>query len=289
MKATVKQDDNTIMDERSEYRLYHIASTGKRTPEFHSHDFYEIYFFISGDVSAYIEEYAYRLRPGDVIIFPPERLHRAFFHNSDVLYERMILYVQREALSRMGQSDYNLLGMLDACMARAQFCHALTDQDLETCKYLFSDVIANIDDDSAHQRMLTRCKVTMLLTHVCKWFSESPDEPSSRAGTRMANIIAYINEHISEDLSLDGISAKFFISKYHLIREFKAYANRTVYQYILSKRIILAKQYMQSGASPTDVYLKCGFHDYSSFYKVFKKETGLSPQQYIGARAAELS
>jgi AraC-like DNA-binding protein len=97
----------------------------------------------------------------------------------------------------------------------------------------------------------------------------------------VADVIAYINEHIGQELSLDEVSGHFYISKFHLIREFKSYTNRSVYQYIVAKRIIQAKLLMQSGVPPTKVYLKCGFREYSSFYKAFKKETGLSPQQYI--------
>lgn len=101
-------------------------------------------------------------------------------------------------------------------------------------------------------------------------------------------MITYINEHLSERLTLDGISGRFFVSKYYLIREFKNYTNTSVYQYILSKRIIYAKMLLQTGASPTDVYLRCGFQDYSSFYKAFRKETAISPQQYMRELARSL-
>ena len=119
------------------------------------------------------------------------------------------------------------------------------------------------------------------MTRLCKLFGEARDEQSSRSSKRVADVIAYINERIGQDLSLDEVSSHFYISKYHLIREFKNYTNRSVYQYIVAKRIIQAKLLIQSGLKPTDVYLQCGFREYSSFYKAFKKETDLSPQQYV--------
>ncbi len=269
------------MEDEREYEMYHHSCHRRITPEFHSHDFYEIYFFISGDASLYIEEYAYRMNPGDVVIIPPGRMHRAYFHNTEAYYERMFIYISRNALRDMGSKDFSLLDIIDGCIGRAQFCHTLGDKDFAACRYTISEIISDAAGAPPHQRLINRCKLTILMTRLCKLFSEAREERSSRSSKRVADVIAYINEHIGQDLSLDEVSSRFFISKYHLIREFKSYTNRSVYQYIVAKRIIQAKLLMQSGIMPTDVYLKCGFREYSSFYKAFKKETDLSPQQYI--------
>ncbi len=269
------------MEDEREYELYHHSSNRRTTPEFHSHDFYEFYFFISGDASLYIEEYAYRMKPGDVVIIPPGRMHRAFFHNTEAYYERMFIYISRNALGDMGSKDFSLLNIIDGCIGRAQFCHSLSDKDFAACRYTISEIISDAVGALPHQRLINRCRLTILMARLCKLFSEAREERSSRSSKRVADVIAYINEHIGQELSLDEVSSRFFISKFHLIREFKSYTNRSVYQYIVAKRIIQAKLLMQSGVMPTDVYLKCGFREYSSFYRAFKKETDLSPQQYI--------
>ncbi len=271
---------NPMQDER-EYELYHQSCHRRTTPEFHSHDFYEIYFFISGDASIYIEEYAYRLKPNDVVIIPPGRMHRAYFHNTEAYYERMFIYISRSALRDMGAKDFSLLNIIDDCIGRGKFCHSLSDADFAACRYTICDIISDEVSAAPHQRLINRCKLVTMLARLCKLFGEARDESSSRSGKRVADVIAYINEHISQALSLDEVSSRFFISKFHLIREFKSYTNKSVYQYIVAKRIIQAKLMMQSGMNPTDVYLKCGFREYSSFYKAFKKETDMSPQQYI--------
>lgn len=274
-------DVNHPMENEQEYELYHHSCHRRMTPEFHSHDFYEIYFFISGDASIYIEEYAYRLKPAAVVIIPPGRMHRAYFHNTEAYYERMFVYISRNALRDMGSKDFSLLDIMDDCIARAKFCHTLSDEDFASCRYIISEIIADAVGAPPHQRLINRCKLTILMARLCKLFGEAKDEPSSRSSKRVADVIAYINEHIGQDLSLDEVSSRFYISKFHLIREFKSYTNTSVYQYIVAKRIIQAKLLMQSGMSPTDVHLQCGFREYSSFYKAFKKETGLSPKQYV--------
>jgi AraC-like DNA-binding protein len=281
MSELTAWDIEHAMEDEREYELYHNCSNRRTTPEFHSHDFYEFYFFISGDASLYIEEYAYRMKPGDVFIIPPGRMHRAFFHNTEAYYERMFVYISRNALKDMGSADFSLIGIIDDCIRRSQFRFSLSDSDFTACRYTISEIVSDAVGAPAHQRLINRCKLTILMTRLCKLFGEVRDEHSSRSGKRVADVIAYINEHIGQDLSLDEVSSRFFISKYHLIREFKNYTNRSVYQYIVAKRIIQAKLLMQSGIAPTDAYLQCGFREYSSFYKAFKKETALSPQQYI--------
>ena len=281
MSELTAWDIEHAMEDEREYELYHNSSNRRITPEFHSHDFYEFYFFISGDASLYIEEYAYRMKPGDVFIIPPGRMHRAYFHNTEAYYERMFIYISRNALKDMGSADFSLLGIIDDCIRRSQFRYSLSGNDFAACRYTISEIVSDAVGAPPHQRLINRCKLTILMTRLCKLFGEVRDEHSSRSGKRVADVIAYINEHIGQDLSLDEVSSHFFISKYHLIREFKNYTNRSVYQYIVAKRIIQAKLLMQSGIAPTDAYLKCGFREYSSFYKAFKKETDLSPQQYV--------
>ena len=263
------------------FSVYHAQSPRKVTPCFHSHDFYELYFFISGDASAYVEELTYPLRQHDVTIFPPGKMHRAFFHNPDTHYERMVVYVSGEMLASMAQCGFDPKKALDDHIAKNELHRAFSAEQFEHCANLVHEIVALSADQSCCTQALRRCKFITLITLFCKYFDESAEKPSIDNAGRMAAVIAYINEHISEPLSLEGIANRFFINKYHLSREFKNYTNRTVYQYILSKRIILAKQLLNQGVQPTCAFNRCGFSDYSSFYKVFKREVGQSPQRYL--------
>ena len=90
--------------------------------------------------------------------------------------------------------------------------------------------------------------------------------------------INYINNHLFEDLSLDNISETFYISKTHLTRKFKKYTGSTVWDYILTKRLLYAKELLKNGEKPTDVYVDCGFNDYCSFYRAYKLKFNLPPK-----------
>lgn len=266
----------------NEYELYHNATPKNATPAFHSHDFYEIYFFISGDASAYIEDYACRLKPRDVVIFPPGLMHRTFFHDPEVYYERMLIYISRDALRGMSNKAYSLLDVLESRIQDRRFHMSLSKENFETCRGMIDEVIFDaMNRVMPYQSLIDRCKVNLLMTLLCKWFDEAEEEQASLPQSRVANVIAYINAHLDETLTLDDLSERFFVSKYHLMHEFKTYTSRTIYQYILSKRISQAKWMLQSGLSPTDVCTQCGFKDYSSFYKAFVKEVNMPPRQYM--------
>ena len=94
-------------------------------------------------------------------------------------------------------------------------------------------------------------------------------------------VLHYINEHYSEPLTLDQLSEKFFISKYHLLRKFDAQVGTTVHRYILQKRLLNAKQLLAGGVPPNEVCQYCGFGDYANFYRAFRAEYNQTPRQYI--------
>ena len=107
-------------------------------------------------------------------------------------------------------------------------------------------------------------------------------EVEDKAGPVVAEVLHYINEHYPDELSLDLLSAKFFISKYHLSHEFHRLVGTSVYRHIIQKRLVIAKQMLANGVAPTDVYGHCGFGDYANFYRAFKAEYHISPKQFLG-------
>ena len=97
-------------------------------------------------------------------------------------------------------------------------------------------------------------------------------------------MLRYINEHFTDPLTLDDLCTEFFLSKFYLIRKFKEYTNATIYDYIISKRIGLARKLIRQGMSAAEACERCGFSDYSNFYKAFTAKTGMTPAQFKKCR-----
>ena len=92
--------------------------------------------------------------------------------------------------------------------------------------------------------------------------------------------MAYIGENISQPLSLETIAGQLFVSKYHLSHAFSGEVGVSVYRYILLRRLLMARQLLAAGEPAGQVCRSCGFADYTSFYRAFKSEYGISPRQF---------
>ncbi len=94
------------------------------------------------------------------------------------------------------------------------------------------------------------------------------------------DVFEYISQHLTEDLSLKKLEEVFFISGEHISREFKKSTGVTLHSYITRARIDLSKKYLLQDLSVRDVCQLCGFSSYNHFFKMFKKECGMTPMEY---------
>ena len=95
---------------------------------------------------------------------------------------------------------------------------------------------------------------------------------------RIKDMLTYLNDHLTEPLSLDILSQKFFINKYHLCRVFKTITGYTINQYIITKRLMLAHELSKKGQSLLEASTNAGFNSYAHFYKMHKKHFGKPPK-----------
>mgnify|MGYP003548380717 CR=1 FL=1 len=97
----------------------------------------------------------------------------------------------------------------------------------------------------------------------------------------ISRAIEYISEHLTEPITLDDISNALYTNKYYFAHLFKEETGVSPHSYILKKRLLLSKELIEQGLSITDVYVRCGFSDYTHFFRAFKKEFDLTPKQYF--------
>lgn len=268
-----------------DFELYYYNDSAKPQMALHTHDYYEFYFFLEGDVSIQIGQKIFPLTAGDIIIIPPRLSHMAVIHSMTLPYRRFVFWISREFCSHLlGQSpDYGYL---------MQLVQIKKDYIIHNDRVSFNSIQSKIIRLLSEMQGSRFCKepqitlyVSDLILHMNRLIYERnhPDK-AVESESLYQKICNYIETHIDEDLSLEKLSLEFFVSKYHIAHIFKDNLGLSIHQYITKKRLALSRQAILSGMTITDAYQLYGFGDYSSFFRAFKKEYGISPREMSQSR-----
>ena len=262
------------------FELYHSTwRSRERYPALHTHDFYEFYLFLQGETTYIIEDYAHVLAPGDMIIVPPGKFHRAAFDDLEKPYERLLAYVSAEAMRSISTPGFSASAHIDSLVQTRSYCQPLSAEDVEAWQRLYRDAAA--DPLRPARQLTTLYQLSSLIIRLC---DQRPTPQDLPAAGMIGPIISYINEHFCEDLTLEQLSQLFYMTPTHLSHQFRRYARLSVHQYITAKRMMLARTLLVQGHTPQEVSVQCGYQDYSSFYRAFMKAEGSAPRKYRDSR-----
>ena len=261
---------------RQDFQLSHNRDPYFRTMEFHAHDFLELYYFLDGSVTYYIEDQVYDLCPGDLLIIPAGKMHRPVIANEHAAYERMVLWITPQYLQSIDSPAGDLQKNLQK-VGEHGYCVPFRGDETVFVTALLKKLLYMQNNDTDPK--FCAGAVELYLWTIFR--SYGVIDTTHRNETQVIpQVIRYITEHFSEPLTLEDIAAEFFVSKSYLNRHFKAYTNSTVYAYIMALRLTHARRMLREGIPAVEAGRECGFSDYSTFYKAFKTQTGLSPQQF---------
>ena len=254
-------------------------SKGANTPNnfmfrLHNHEDYEIYLFISGDAVYNIEGRIYQLHPYDMLFVRPDEMHRVYHNSENCIYERIIINVSDEFFEK-----FNIVNYKQTLIARSMSDDrkirgsAVIERGM---KEIFDRIHKLINTDKSAEPVIDAL-VVQLLYIMCNVDFIDRDTPRD---SKIQSAIDYINEHFTEDISLDLISKSTFVSKHHLCRIFKQTTGYTVGEYINHKRLMQAAFLCKNkGMSLKEACTESGFSNYSVFYRAYKKENGASPRE----------
>ena len=248
----------------------------------HHHDFYEVYFFLSGNVQYNIENRSYLLTPGDVLLISPMELHQPMFGSEQREYERIVLWIDKQFLEGFSLPGESLTACFDT--GAANYSNLLRPEGVnrQFLIFLLEQLISESSSIEPYQEICALsylAQVLVLLNRLA--LQQRREEVVPAPDSTVYNVLGYINEHYNENLTLDELANKFFVSKFHLSREFQRLVGTSVHRYIVQKRLVMAKQMLSAGRPSSEVYQNCGFGDYSNFYRAFKAEYQISPKDYV--------
>lgn len=248
----------------------------------HLHKMYEILWLMKGDASYIVGNKTYRLNRGDIVVTRPNELHTIIFH-SDEIYERCFLQFTDEFASFLNSgltsfSDKIAEGADNIIKAETAERYGLYNS--------FCEIAENTVNQPHFAHTAVQAHITLMLIRLNEIFSSSAFAPrASEPNDRIEKVAAYLNKHTNA--TLDELSARFYINKYHLCHSFKERYGITVKEFINTRRIAKAKMLIEEGHSITELCYLCGFNDYTTFYKTFKKFTGKTPSDFFAGIRTE--
>lgn len=244
--------------------------------EMHTHSHYEIYYFISGMCHYLVEGTRYSLKPGDIMIMRPFESHKCVALSPDVPYERIVCNVTEKFILQLTGNDSLLrtfrsrpLGVANR-FSDLDFGHTLCSDSFQT----MIQREPNISRDELIARLF-------LILCEAKRVTETANT-HTRAESIASQIIDYVNSNLYTPLSLETLSKEFFLSRSQINRIFKDNTGSSVGRYVAIKRLLSARQLIRSGDAVAAAAAKCGYGDYSAFYRAYIKQFGVSPQKDRG-------
>ena len=259
-----------------DFRLFHLKDKGETKVDYHYHEFYKLLFFVSGKGGYFVEGKRYSLTPGDIILIGKQCVHRPEFEPG-VPCERIILYISPEFLLRESSSSCQLAD----CFSK-EYDHVLRPSE-KIRKTLFS-IVSNIEQELSSKRygkeiVSTGMLLNLLVEIARSIFHKEVQKPAPMLpkSKRMLDIMRYLDAHLTEDINIDTLAEKFYISRFHMMRRFREETGTTIHAYISDHRLMLARDWIGQGIPATEVCFQCGFGSYSSFSRAYGKFFGTTP------------
>ena len=243
----------------------------------HCHDFYEILFVVNGRGRYILEGAEIPVAPGTLLIARPLEYH-CIKIEADQSYERYRIHFNAAAILP------DMRALFDEAINTGEV-NAYTAFPFSEPLISLFERFSNAESMPAEKRELY---MKLILSELLMLLSIS-DGRAQRVddGELGARVIKYLNENIERNISLDTLAKRFFVSKYYLCRAFKKHNGISVHGYINKKRVMLAKQLIESGETASGAAYRVGFGDYSAFYRAYVKVTGEPPSLKGSKRKVE--
>ena len=264
-----------------DYEIFYYSDRNLGEVALHFHDYYEFYFFLEGDVSIQLGDTQCRVNPGDFLLVPPGLLHRPIIHSPAAPYRRFVFWISQQYCDSLQALSSDYLYLMQHVKESRSFLYSF---DTATFNGIQARLFRLIDETQSNrygkEAQCLLC-VNELILHLNRLIYDRLHGSGRGPTVSLAGqLTAYIENHLDEDLSLDHLAEVFYVSKYHISHAFKDSFGISLHQYITKKRLAQCREALLSQPSITDVYQSFGFGDYSSFYRAFRKEYGISPKDF---------
>lgn len=248
----------------------------KDVVQLHSHTFYEVLYCSSGNLQYLLGADRYRLHRGDVVVVPPGVSHRPLFLEQLVEpYARYVIWISPEFMDyarifcpelNFG-AEYRLLRTAGTPWESLGQIFAHGCKEAERCAPGWQGVVCG-----------NTLQLLVELKRACNAGQMPP--PVMEKPELLDALVNYIEAHLAEKITLESTARQFLVSQSTISQTFRQKLGISFYRFVTQRRLIAAKTEILAGKPLETLYETVGFSDYSTFYRAFRREYGISPSQY---------
>ena len=247
--------------------------------QFHSHAFYELICCRNNcGVEYLVGTERYKLQKGDIIFVPPDISHRAILPEQVAEpYIRDVLWLSTDFVNQSLSigAEYASLIMNNPILFRT------TGTRWAFICELFRTGVKEAEQKELGWEAFVIGNSLTILTYLYRASKDMHAKPLKAEKPELVDqVLAYIEQHLSEKITLADIAHHFFVSESTITQTFRKKMNVSFYRCVTQRRLIAAKILIEKGTALDSVAEQVGFSDYSSFFRAFKQEYGISPRQY---------
>lgn len=256
--------------------VYRKSSTSKPVGP-HTHNALEIYFTLTDLPDVLLNDTVSSVTAGSLIVIPPHCIHQ-LFNKKLTVYERYIISINSQWISHVLDHSTFITNYSTKIVAPAII--NLSKKQVGELTALLNANLSNNKDISITKLARFFDLLAVLESYITKGLSKEAPVSISKSQETVNAIIAYINNHITESVSIEEIAHEFHLNKDYMARLFKSHTHATIGHYMSLQKAGLAQSLLSEGYTVTEVQEKLGFTSYAYFFKFFKKMTGISPSHY---------
>lgn len=262
-----------------------IDSPYSKDPFYHSHIKYELLLILNDNISMLINSKKYAVSFGTLVLLNNHDLHLAIY-DSDYRksFKRIAIHFDPNLIRTYCTQNTNLLSCFQHQSDDMNCLLTLSDDDINAFIDLASKFRPYWKSKRYGEDVLSITYLIQILVMVNYAYAHGRPVIPVPFTELVRDIITYIDHHLEEDLKISAISKIFSYSENYICTQFAKQTNITLKQYILTRKLTLAKEYLEKGCNVTTVAELCGFNDYTNFIRTFKNHVGCSPTQWLKVR-----
>lgn len=252
--------------------------------EIHHHNFYELLYIVEGEFACLIDNTTYFLKKGDFFLIDRNRMHHyQYVEKKHDNTKRILLWITKEFLDELSGSETDLTACFS--LEGAPAYHFPLHHEDKLADYLFQIMfgVSSTEGVDAQQMLIEKSYLTLFfvyLNRLCARQRFRISEEETSINEAMKKVFDYIDSHIAEPVTMEELTELTGMNRYQLMRTFRAATGMTAHDFIIKKRLVRACEEIWKGCPISDVYRSCGFADYSSFFRNFKKVYDMSPREF---------